>query len=103
MVIRKDYYNEFSKNNSIKYFAFAERYMKGVGYFSETDLHFELNNDGIIKVIRNNDFTDKQYMNRKNKCVDCKLYSINNTLEAKVDDAKLKNLEELLKQYGIDM
>ena len=54
-------------------------------------------------MIRNNDFTDKQYMNRKNKCVDCKLYSINNTLEAKVDDAKLKNLEELLKQYGIDM
>ena len=103
VVIRKDYYNEFSKNNSIKYFAFAERYMKGVGYFSETDLHFELNNDGIIKMIRNNDFTDKQYMNRKNKCVDCKLYSINNTLEAKVDDAKLKNLEELLKQYGIDM
>ena len=103
VVIRKDYYDEFAKNNNIKYFAFAERYMKGVGYSSETDLHFELYNNRIIKMINNNDFTDKQCINRYDNCSVCKLYSTNNTIETKVDDAKLKSLEEMLKQYGIDM
>ena len=100
MVIRKDYYNEFVENNTIKYFAFTERYRKDVGYLSETDLHFELCNNRIIKKIKNNDFTDKKYINKNKKCINCKFkrFSIiracNNTT---------KSFEELLKQYGIDM
>lgn len=101
VVIRKDYYNEFIKNNTIKYFAFTERYRKDVGYLSETDLHFELCNNRIIKKIKNNDFTDKKYINKNEKCINCKF--IKDSLELEACDNTTKSFEELLKQYGIDM
>ena len=37
----------------IKYFAFAERRVAGIGYSEETSLHFEIVNGEIVKEIKN--------------------------------------------------
>lgn len=51
--MRKDYYDEYVKNNSLKYFAFAEKYIPETGYADETSLHFEIQKDTIIKEVPN--------------------------------------------------
>lgn len=51
--IRKDYYDKLAQNSMIKYFAFAERRVAGIGYSEETSLHFEIVNGEIVKEIKN--------------------------------------------------
>lgn len=51
--MRKDYYDEYIKKHTLKYFAFTEKYIPETGYADETSLHFEIRNGTIIKEIRN--------------------------------------------------
>lgn len=51
--IRKDYFDKFLENHTIKYFAFTERYITETGFADETSLHFEIINGNIVKEIKN--------------------------------------------------
>lgn len=51
--IRKDFYDKFVQSNTIKYFAFTERFIPETGYAEETSLHFEIIDGQIIKEIKN--------------------------------------------------
>lgn len=52
--IRKDYFDNFIEEHSVKYFAFTERFIPNTGYADETSLHFEIVNGKIKKEIKNN-------------------------------------------------
>lgn len=52
--IRKDYFDKFLEGNTVKYFAFTERFIPDTGYADETSLHFEIVNGKIEKEIKNN-------------------------------------------------
>lgn len=51
--IRKDYYDKYVQSHSIKYFAFAERYIPETGCADVTSLHFEIVDGCIVKEISN--------------------------------------------------
>ena len=54
--IRKDYFDKFLEGNTVKYFAFTERFIPDTGYADETSLHFEIVNGKIEKEIKNNGY-----------------------------------------------
>ncbi len=51
--IRKDYFDKFLEEHTVKYFAFTERFIPETGYADETSLHFEIINGKIVKEIKN--------------------------------------------------
>lgn len=65
--IRKDYFDLYTENNILKYFAFTERYIPETGYAKETSLQFEFTKDKIIKEFKN----DRMYEKRTLKCDLC--------------------------------
>lgn len=68
LFIRKDYFEEYVKNKTLKYFCFTERYIDGIGYSDETSVHFEIENNVIVKQIYNY----KNYNNEtRPKCDNC--------------------------------
>lgn len=95
--IRKDYLDEYRKNNQIKYFCFTERYTRETGYSDETSVHFEVIDEKINKEILNyKNYGD--YDNTSEKCTMCHI-GLNDT-ETNLDlkDEWLEYIEIIKKQ-----
>ena len=70
--MRKDIYEEYIKEHTLKFFAFAERYHHETGYADETSIHFEIEKGRIKKEIPNNHLFDEQSQEEiDNGCCDC--------------------------------
>lgn len=68
--MRKDYFDEYIKKNTLKYFGFTERYIPKTGYANEASLHFEFTKDRIIKEFKNDIMYDK-YSVKCDLCNNC--------------------------------
>lgn len=97
--IRKDYFDKFLERNTVKYFAFTERFIPDTGYADETSLHFEIVNGKIEKEIKNNGgYTG--WNNGDNPL--CSTCPHTNIVDDAVDNSSISNiewLENLLKDY----
>ena len=74
--ILKDYFDKFIKENTVKYFAFAERHILDTCYADETSLHFEIVNGKIEKEIKNNGDYVIQNNVKNQRCADCFIKNI---------------------------
>ena len=71
--IRKDYFDKFLEGNTVKYFAFTERFIPDTGYADETSLHFEIVNGKIEKEIKNNGVYSRRNNGDNPLCSACPL------------------------------
>lgn len=97
--IRKDYFDKFLEGNTVKYFAFTERFIPDTGYADETSLHFEIVNGKIEKEIKNNGVYSGRNNGDNPLCSACPHTNINDDV---VDNSSISNiewLENLLKDY----
>lgn len=97
--IRKDYFDKFLEENTVKYFAFTERFIPDTGYADETSLHFEIVNGKIEKEIKNNGVYSGRNNGDNPLCSAC---PHTNTADDAVDNSSISNiewLENLLKDY----
>ena len=69
--IKRRYLETFLENNSLKYFAFSERYVAEEGFSDDTTLHFEIMDGKIIKEINNIRKNNKKADTIKAKCLEC--------------------------------
>lgn len=60
--IRKDAYDELKKLTTVKFFAFAEKFLKEYGYCDDTDFHFEISDEKIVKAVPNRQTERKVFM-----------------------------------------
>lgn len=51
--IRKDYLEKYLENNTLKYFAYTERFIPETGFADETSIHFEIQGGKIVEEILN--------------------------------------------------
>lgn len=93
--IRKDYFDKFVNDSELKYFGFAERYIKNIGRPRETSIHFEIKDNQIIKEVLNDDYSE-----RKQEvaliCKNCK-WSV---YEKQSQNDLLDEYKKLLTKYG---
>ncbi|MBC2578610.1 S-layer homology domain-containing protein [Peptostreptococcus russellii] len=97
--IRKDYFDKFLEGNTVKYFAFTERFIPDTGYADETSLHFEIVNGKIEKEIKNNSVYGGWNNGDNPLCSAC---PHTNIVDDAVDNSSISNiewLENLLKDY----
>lgn len=97
--IRKDYFDKFLEGNTVKYFAFTERFIPDTGYADETSLHFEIVNGKIEKEIKNNGVYSGRNNGDNPLCSAC---PHTNIADDAVDNSSISNiewLENLLKDY----
>lgn len=97
--IRKDYFDKFLEGNTVKYFAFTERFIPDTGYADETSLHFEIVNGKIEKEIKNNGVYSGRNNGDNPLCSACPHTNITDDV---VDNSSISNiewLENLLKDY----
>lgn len=97
--IRKDYFDKFLEGNTVKYFAFTERFIPDTGYADETSLHFEIVNGKIEKEIKNNGVYSGRNNGDNPLCSACPHTNIADDV---VDNSSISNiewLENLLKDY----
>jgi len=97
--IRKDYFDKFLEGNTVKYFAFTERFIPDTGYADETSLHFEIVNGKIEKEIKNNGIYSRRNNGDNPLCSAC---PHTNIADDAVDNSSISNiewLENLLKDY----
>lgn len=97
--IRKDYFDKFLEGNTVKYFAFTERFIPDTGYADETSLHFEIVNGKIEKEIKNNGVYSGRNNGDNPLCSAC---PHTNIFDDAVDNSSISNiecLENLLKNY----
>lgn len=97
--IRKDYFDKFLEVNTVKYFAFTERFIPDTGYADETSLHFEIVNGKIEKEIKNNGVYSGRNNGDNPLCSAC---PHTNIADDAVDNSSISNiewLENLLKDY----
>lgn len=97
--IRKDYFDKFLEGNTVKYFAFTERFIPDTGYADETSLHFEIVNGKIEKEIKNNGVYSRRNNGDNPLCSAC---PHTNITDDAVDNSSISNiewLENLLKDY----
>ena len=97
--IRKDYFDKFLEGNTVKYFAFTERFIPDTGYADETSLHFEIVNGKIEKEIKNNGVYSRRNNGDNPLCSAC---PHTNSADDAVDKSSISNiewLENLLKDY----
>lgn len=48
VLLREDLFDKLSKRGDVRYFAFSERFHHETGYANGSDLHWELNADGVV-------------------------------------------------------
>ena len=97
--IRKDYFDKFLEGNTVKYFAFTERFIPDTGYADETSLHFEIVNGKIKKEIKNNGGYGRWNNGNNPLCSEC---PHTNLVDDSVDNLSISDmecLENLLKDY----
>lgn len=100
--IRKDYYDKFVQSHTLKYFAFAERFIPETGFADETSLHFEIIDGCIVKEIRNGGGHGGWNHSNNPLCKNCPHADIIETKHAESIEMDMEWLENLLKEYGID-
>lgn len=96
--IRKDYFDKFLEEHTVKYFAFTERLIPETGYADETSLHFEIIDGKIVKEIKNAGGYGRRNSENNPLCSACPHTNI-------VEDDSLTSDIEFLKivlaEYGI--
>ena len=97
--MRKDYFDKFTESNTIKYFAFTERFLKDAGFSESTSLHFELSDEEIIKMFRNDDISAKPTGIKNEKCASCKFHQ---ETPSAFTNINITDINDILKEYGID-
>lgn len=99
--IRKDYYDKFVLSHTIKYFAFAERFIPKTCFADETSLHFEIIDGCIVKELCNYGGHSGQNHRINPVCMNC---PHDNFIEMKYDkslEVNMERLKNVLKEYGI--
>lgn len=91
--IREDAYNTLLESGDIKFFAFTERYIPTTGYANETSVHFEIENDEIVKEFFNHD-QGRPIEEIPNDCKNCKW-------EFNKKDYEESDFLKILKQYKV--
>ena len=92
--IKKRYLESFLENNSLKYFAFSERYVPEEGISDDTSLHFEIMDGKIKKEIKNRRRNNNVGKAVKAKCLECPYGKY------KEDDTEdLICINDILKEY----
>lgn len=92
--IKKRHLETFLENNSLKYFAFSERYVAEEGFSDNTSLHFEIMDGKIIKEIKNRRRNNNVGKAVKAKCLECPYGKY------KEDDTEdLICINDILKEY----
>lgn len=69
--IKRRHLETFLENNSLKYFAFSERYVAEEGFSDNTSLHFEIMDGKIMKEIKNRRRNNNVEKAVKAKCLEC--------------------------------
>lgn len=67
--IRKDYYDEYIKTNTLKYFVFTERLIPGHGFEDDTCFNLEIEKGKITKEFLH--YKSKSVLEDKNRCSNC--------------------------------
>lgn len=88
--IRKDILDEYTKNHALKYFAFSERYYFETGYADETAIHFEIENNLIIREFFNCNQSKTSICEVLEECSNCPLNFISDRNQA------IDTLEQLI-------
>ena len=100
--IRKSYLDRYInvQEQSLKHFAFAEKYLSSTGYSDETSVHLELKDHSVVRICKSADLK----MEKEYEYIDCKncKYGLYDAHRQSDDDIKSK-YEELIRQYGVDM
>ena len=92
--IKKRYLESFLENNSLKYFAFSERYVPEEGISDDTSLHFEIMDGKIKKEIKNRRRNNNVGKAVNAKCLECPYGKY------KEDDTEdLICINDILKEY----
>lgn len=95
MFMRKQEYDKLKEDKAFKFFAFSEKLIKGRGFSPETDYHFELFNNKIIKMYPNTPKKQKPYKRKVNQlCKNCK-YGF-------YKKETLSKLRKFIKKYSLD-
>lgn len=97
--IRKDYFDKFLEGNTVKYFAFTERFIPDTGYADETSLHFEIVNGKIEKEIKNNGGYSGWDNGDNPLCSTCPHANIVDDVVDNLSISNIEWLENLLKDY----
>ena len=99
--IRKDYFDKFLEEHTVKYFAFTERLIPETGYADETYLHFEIIDGKIVKEIKNAGGYGRRNSENNPLCSACPHTNIG---EDESDDSltfDIECLENVLTEYRI--
>lgn len=99
--IRKDYFDKFLEEHTVKYFAFTERLIPETGYADETSLHFEIIDGKIVKEIKNAGGHGRWNSENNPLCSACPHTNIG---EDESDDSltfDIECLKNVLAEYGI--
>ena len=92
--IKRRHLETFLENNSLKYFAFSERYVAEEGFSDNTSLHFEIMDGKIMKEIKNRRRNNNVGKAVKAKCLECPYGKY------KEDDTEdLICINDILKEY----
>ena len=67
--IRKDYYDEYIKTHTLKYFVFTERLIPGHGFEDDTCFNLEIEKGKITKEFLH--YKSKSILEDKNRCSNC--------------------------------
>lgn len=102
--MRKDVYDEYIKNYTLKFFAFAERYHPETGYADETSMHFEIENGKIQKEFNN--YGQSKTLQKKsplNDCLNCpyKFYESSLEQENKMKEILLSIKDDIDDTYFV--
>lgn len=90
--IKKEYYDKYIHNLTVKFFAFTEKYIPETGYAENTSLHFEIQNNQIIKEILNDGGGNHWHNETNPLCANCP-HGYNNK-----DSSHDVDMEELLQK-----
>ena len=94
--IRKDVYEQLQKVRPIKFFAFVEKFLADKGYCNETDYHFEIIDNVIVKEFSNSKSEGASYKEKiPSKCKNCKYGFYSEFDEVEAQEALNKLLEQL--------
>lgn len=93
--IKKKYLDEYLKENTLKYFAYSDKFIQRNGNYSRKDYHFEIQEDKIIKKVSNQNFNYPKDRTINEKCENCP-HGFN------YQEIPIENLDELYKKLGID-
>ena len=97
--IRGDYLNKYLEKNTLKFFAFTERFIPQTGYADKTALHFEIDGGTIKKEIPNDGRASTWPTGGNPLCNQCPYdFGVDNSQSYEI---ALEGIDDLLNKYGI--